>query len=134
MVFVNLKPIVPGHVLVTPRRVVERVADMTPEEAADLFLTARFMSRFLLHFYSRDVPPDATQEAHPEGAREGATGGAQEGATGGAQEGATGGVEPGWVGAAPGVAGKGPATSVNFGLQDGREAGQTVWVCYSHRI
>ena len=35
--FVNLKPIVPGHVLVTPIRVVERFADMTSEEVNDLW-------------------------------------------------------------------------------------------------
>ena len=35
--FVNLKPLVPGHVLVVPRRVVPRYAGLTPEEAADLW-------------------------------------------------------------------------------------------------
>jgi diadenosine tetraphosphate (Ap4A) HIT family hydrolase len=35
--FVNLKPLVPGHVLVTPRRVVPRYDGLTPEEATDLW-------------------------------------------------------------------------------------------------
>jgi len=35
--FVNLKPLVPGHVLVTPRRVVPRYGGLTAEEAADLW-------------------------------------------------------------------------------------------------
>lgn len=30
--FVNLKPIVPGHVLVSPLRIVKRFKDLTPEE------------------------------------------------------------------------------------------------------
>ncbi|XP_066554019.1 bis(5'-adenosyl)-triphosphatase isoform X2 [Amia ocellicauda] len=34
---VNRKPVVPGHVLVCPRRSVERFRDLHPEEVADLF-------------------------------------------------------------------------------------------------
>ncbi|KAI8913078.1 HIT-like domain-containing protein [Powellomyces hirtus] len=37
---VNYKPIVPGHVLVLPRRVVPRFADLTSEEVTDLFHSA----------------------------------------------------------------------------------------------
>jgi len=37
--FVNLKPILPGHVLVSPRRVVRRFAELTKEEVTDLFLS-----------------------------------------------------------------------------------------------
>jgi bis(5'-adenosyl)-triphosphatase len=39
--FVNLKPIVPGHVLVSPARSVPRLQDLTDEEHADLFRTVR---------------------------------------------------------------------------------------------
>lgn len=39
--FVNLKPVVPGHVLVSPKRVAARVADLTAAETADLLLLAR---------------------------------------------------------------------------------------------
>lgn len=38
---VNIKPIVPGHVLVIPKRSVPRVADLTPDEVTDLFLSVR---------------------------------------------------------------------------------------------
>ena len=38
---VNLKPIVPGHVLVVPKRVVQRFQDLTPEEVSDLFLSTQ---------------------------------------------------------------------------------------------
>ncbi|KAK9823986.1 hypothetical protein WJX72_006802 [[Myrmecia] bisecta] len=35
--FVNLKPVVPGHVLVSPKRVVKRFADLTADEISDLW-------------------------------------------------------------------------------------------------
>lgn len=35
--FVNLKPVVPGHVLISPKRVVHRFADLTSEEISDLW-------------------------------------------------------------------------------------------------
>eukprot|EP00927_Polykrikos_kofoidii_P071555 TRINITY_DN67816_c0_g1_i1.p1 TRINITY_DN67816_c0_g1~~TRINITY_DN67816_c0_g1_i1.p1 ORF type:complete len:332 (+),score=29.49 TRINITY_DN67816_c0_g1_i1:53-1048(+) len=38
---VNLKPLVPGHVLVIPRRVVTKIEDLTPEEFSDLWSTVR---------------------------------------------------------------------------------------------
>ena len=44
---VNLKPILPGHVLVSPRRVVARVKELTPTEASDLFLTTRRVGRMI---------------------------------------------------------------------------------------
>eukprot|EP00199_Chlamydomonas_sp_CCMP681_P003099 CAMPEP_0119105556 /NCGR_PEP_ID=MMETSP1180-20130426/3483_1 /TAXON_ID=3052 ORGANISM="Chlamydomonas cf sp, Strain CCMP681" /NCGR_SAMPLE_ID=MMETSP1180 /ASSEMBLY_ACC=CAM_ASM_000741 /LENGTH=179 /DNA_ID=CAMNT_0007090631 /DNA_START=164 /DNA_END=703 /DNA_ORIENTATION=- len=39
--FVNLKPVVPGHVLVSSKRVVPRFADLSAEEVTDLWLTAQ---------------------------------------------------------------------------------------------
>lgn len=41
LAFVNLKPLLPGHVLVTSRRVAPRIADLSDEEFDDLFLTVR---------------------------------------------------------------------------------------------
>ncbi|KAH8556721.1 HIT-like domain-containing protein [Umbelopsis sp. PMI_123] len=38
---VNLKPITPGHVMVIPRRIVTRFADMTSDEATDMILSAQ---------------------------------------------------------------------------------------------
>ncbi|XP_024536731.1 bifunctional bis(5'-adenosyl)-triphosphatase/adenylylsulfatase FHIT [Selaginella moellendorffii] len=38
---VNLKPVVPGHVLVSSKRVVPRFTDLSSEEVCDLWLTAR---------------------------------------------------------------------------------------------
>lgn len=38
---VNLRPVVPGHVLVCPKRLVKRFADLTVEETTDLWLSAQ---------------------------------------------------------------------------------------------
>lgn len=48
---VNLKPLVPGHVLVCPIRRVPRFTDLTPNETADLFLTVRQVSRMIERLY-----------------------------------------------------------------------------------
>ena len=37
---VNLKPVLPGHVLIIPRRIAPRVADLTPEELSDMWALA----------------------------------------------------------------------------------------------
>lgn len=42
---VNLKPIVPGHVLVICRRVVPRFLDLTKEEVSDLFESAHLIAK-----------------------------------------------------------------------------------------
>ncbi|EFW13213.1 hypothetical protein D8B26_004440 [Coccidioides posadasii str. Silveira] len=44
---VNLKPLLPGHVLVSPIRNVPRVSDLTPDEIADLFITVRRVGRMV---------------------------------------------------------------------------------------
>ncbi|KAF2746195.1 HIT-like protein [Sporormia fimetaria CBS 119925] len=44
---VNLKPLLPGHVLVSPRRVVPRFNDLSADEVQDLFLTVQRVSRTL---------------------------------------------------------------------------------------
>ncbi|KAI9142314.1 HIT-like domain-containing protein [Paraphysoderma sedebokerense] len=42
---VNLKPIRPGHVLLVPRRLVRRFADLTTEEVTDLFTSAQVVGK-----------------------------------------------------------------------------------------
>ncbi|XP_051874233.1 bis(5'-adenosyl)-triphosphatase isoform X2 [Pristis pectinata] len=42
---VNRKPVVPGHVLVCPVRVVERFRDLQPEEITDLFQTSQKVAK-----------------------------------------------------------------------------------------
>jgi bis(5'-adenosyl)-triphosphatase len=49
--FVNLRPIVPGHVLVMPRRCVPLLDDLTPDEYDDLWRTVREAQRVLRQHY-----------------------------------------------------------------------------------
>jgi inosine triphosphate pyrophosphatase len=48
---VNLKPLVPGHVLVIPKRVVPLLEDLEEREAADLFLSAKRVGSALKEHY-----------------------------------------------------------------------------------
>jgi len=41
--FVNLKPLLPGHVLLVPRRIVARMAELSEEEVDDLFRSVYFV-------------------------------------------------------------------------------------------
>ncbi|KAJ5666770.1 ADP-ribose diphosphatase [Penicillium macrosclerotiorum] len=59
---VNLKPILPGHVLVSPRRVVPRVSDLTADETADLFLTVRRVGRMVERVYGASSLNIAVQD------------------------------------------------------------------------
>ena len=45
MAIVNLKPLVPKHVLVLPYRVVERFADLSKEEVTDLYHSVHTIGR-----------------------------------------------------------------------------------------
>lgn len=56
----NLKPLVPGHVLVSPHRVVPRLTDLTPPELSDLFLTVQRVQRMiaLTHFPAPGSPTE----------------------------------------------------------------------------
>eukprot|EP00048_Salpingoeca_helianthica_P019100 m.244249 g.244249 ORF g.244249 m.244249 type:complete len:164 (-) comp30232_c0_seq1:35-526(-) len=47
MALVNLKPLVPGHVLVCPQRVVPRFDGLTSEEVSDMWQTAQLVSNVL---------------------------------------------------------------------------------------
>lgn len=46
--FTNLKPVVPGHVLVSPIRVVDRLTSLSDCEVRDLFATARIVGHIIL--------------------------------------------------------------------------------------
>ena len=45
--FVNLKPIVPGHVLLIPRRELRRFHELSSEEVSDLYLSAQKVGKVL---------------------------------------------------------------------------------------
>jgi len=50
--FVNLKPLLPGHVLVSPRRLTPRLSDLTQAEIADLFLTVQRVGHMVERVYN----------------------------------------------------------------------------------
>ena len=52
--FVNKKPVVPGHVLVTSARVSPMLSDLSAEEAADLFKLVQKVDKFVQEFYNVD--------------------------------------------------------------------------------
>ena len=49
---VNIKPLLPGHVLVSPRRIVPRLADLSHVEVTDLFLTVQRVGRVVERVYN----------------------------------------------------------------------------------
>jgi diadenosine tetraphosphate (Ap4A) HIT family hydrolase len=49
--FVNLRPIVPGHVLVIPERIVPKIRDLPEDEYIDLWLTTRKVQEALTAHY-----------------------------------------------------------------------------------
>ncbi|ANB13376.1 Hnt2p [Sugiyamaella lignohabitans] len=51
---VNLKPILPGHVLVCPLRRVSRISGLTGEEAADFYATVQKISLAIEKYYHAD--------------------------------------------------------------------------------
>ncbi|WVQ94473.1 hypothetical protein IAU59_001552 [Kwoniella sp. CBS 9459] len=48
---VNLKPLLPGHVLIVPKRIVPRLADLQPNEVTDLFLAVQHVGKVLEEVY-----------------------------------------------------------------------------------
>ncbi|KAF2403250.1 HIT-like protein [Trichodelitschia bisporula] len=59
---VNLKPILPGHVLVSPLRPVPRLRDLSPAEVADLFTTVQRVGRMLERVYGAAALNVAVQD------------------------------------------------------------------------
>lgn len=60
---VNLKPLVPGHVLVVPlRNQVIRLSDLTPEESIDYFKTVQLVQKFIYWEYNAESLNIAIQD------------------------------------------------------------------------
>ncbi|KAH8804765.1 putative Bis-tetraphosphatase [Xylogone sp. PMI_703] len=58
---VNIKPLLPGHVLVIPHRAVERFTELSVNEISDLFATVQNVQRMLARTYFRPPhSPDGT--------------------------------------------------------------------------
>ena len=60
---VNLRPIVPGHVLVISTRVVPHLSDLNEEEYADLWMTVRLVQNMLTRKYFGGSEDDADKAA-----------------------------------------------------------------------
>ena len=52
---VNIKPVVPGHVLILPKRVCPRFGDLTPSEISDLFLSCSLVSKVIEKMYHAEA-------------------------------------------------------------------------------
>lgn len=65
---VNLKPLVPGHVMVVPLRSnVLRLADLSPEESSDYMVSLQLVHRFIIHHYKADSLNIAIQDGPESG-------------------------------------------------------------------
>jgi hypothetical protein len=59
---VNLKPLLPGHVLVCPTRCVPRLSQLTTEETTDLFLSVKRVSRTMERLFNASSLNVAVQD------------------------------------------------------------------------
>jgi bis(5'-adenosyl)-triphosphatase len=64
---VNLKPILPGHILICPLRRHPRFSDLSPAEVSDLFLTVQRVSRMLERVYKASALNIAIQDGEDAG-------------------------------------------------------------------
>jgi HIT domain len=65
--FVNLKPILPGHILVCPKRVVSRFSELTREEVGDLFGTAQRVGIIVERAFEGEALTIAVQDGEEAG-------------------------------------------------------------------
>ncbi|KAK3688560.1 HIT-like domain-containing protein [Podospora appendiculata] len=103
---VNLKPLLPGHVLVCPRRPAQRLTELSAPELTDLFTSVQRVQRMLARHYFLP-PPSPSPSPSPETQQEQPTTDPEEATTAG---------------------------SFNIAIQDGPEAGQTVSHVHVHVI
>ncbi|EGC28284.1 hypothetical protein DICPUDRAFT_160396 [Dictyostelium purpureum] len=64
---VNLKPVLPGHVLVCPKRVVPRFKDLTKDEITDLWVSAQKISSIIETHFKGDSLTYAIQDGKSAG-------------------------------------------------------------------
>ena len=64
---VNLKPLVPGHVLIIPKRIVGRVADLNSPELQDLFATVQIVGPKLEEHFNATALNIAIQDGKAAG-------------------------------------------------------------------
>lgn len=64
---VNLKPLLPGHVLVSPLRRVPRLSDLNADEVSDLFLTVQRVGRMIERVFKSTALNVAIQDGEAAG-------------------------------------------------------------------
>lgn len=65
---VNIKPLVPGHVLIVPLRTnILRFSDLSLEESQDYMLTLQLIHKFIIHVYKADSLNIAIQDGPESG-------------------------------------------------------------------
>ncbi|KAI1147298.1 HIT domain-containing protein [Nemania diffusa] len=108
---VNLKPLLPGHVLVCPRAPHKRLTELSPAELTDLFSAVQRVQRMLARYYfsPSQLPPQGPE-----------------------QTGAEADASTGQLSTPPPSAPE--AGAFNIAVQDGVEAGQTVPHVHVHVI
>ncbi|KAJ9138914.1 HIT domain-containing protein [Pleurostoma richardsiae] len=117
---VNLKPLLPGHVLVCPSRPHRRLTDLTAPELTDLWQAVQRVQRML----ARQYFTPASSPSSPSPASASSTSLAAAAAEAGGGTAAAAAAPPAGV----------DAGSFNIALQDGPEAGQTVSHVHVHVI
>ncbi|XP_062505017.1 bis(5'-adenosyl)-triphosphatase-like, partial [Corticium candelabrum] len=65
--FVNIRPVVLGHVLVAPKRLVKRFAGLTQEEITDLFINSQRVCATVERAYNATSCTIAIQDGHDAG-------------------------------------------------------------------
>ncbi|KAI0203724.1 HIT domain-containing protein [Astrocystis sublimbata] len=113
---VNLKPLLPGHVLICPRAPHKRLTDLSPAELTDLFTSVQRVQRMLARYYFSSPQTSSSASASPK-----ATAWDSKQTSNSHSGGET-------TAAAP------EAGSFNIAIQDGAEAGQTVAHVHVHVI
>lgn len=63
----NLKPLLPGHVLVSPIRSVPRLSDLSSDEVSDLFLTVQRVGRMIERVFKSSALNVAIQDGEAAG-------------------------------------------------------------------
>uniref|UniRef100_A0A7S3RNF9 HIT domain-containing protein n=1 Tax=Strombidinopsis acuminata TaxID=141414 RepID=A0A7S3RNF9_9SPIT len=67
LAIVNLKPLVPGHVMVIPRRVAPRMGELTAEELEDLWRTVRHVQGVVQEFHGASCATLGVQDGKDAG-------------------------------------------------------------------
>ncbi|KAI3402279.1 hypothetical protein diail_209, partial [Diaporthe ilicicola] len=63
---VNIKPLLPGHVLVCPSRPHKRLTDLSLPEVTDLFSTVQRVQRMLArHYFPKEAPSSSSSASTP---------------------------------------------------------------------